>query len=169
MRPYVRTTEEANELFFDYESMLEGTGANFEDSYSYYDPVKPLSTALMLRDWMEEKQERDIVKSYGTTPGVLFAKQTNADWLLYAASELAKLSHLNTTRLLELRVRAKYGIRRELLDLVRLEQVGRVRARLMYDSGIRRVSDLRLPGSAEKVERLFGKEIANRILDQVRL
>lgn len=167
MRPYVRTTEEANELFFDYESMLEGTGANFDDSYGYYDPVKPLSTALMLRDWIDEKLERDIVKSYGTTPGVLFAKQTNADWLLYAASELAKLSHINMTKLLELRVRAKYGIRKELLDLVRLEQVGRVRARLMYDSGIRRVSDLRLPGSAEKVERLFGKETAKRILDQL--
>ncbi len=167
MRPYVRTTEEANELFFDYEQMLEGTGANFDDSYGYYDPVKPLSTALMLRDWIDEKLERDIVKSYGTTPGVLFSKQTNADWLLYAASELAKLSHMSITKLLELRVRAKYGIRKELLDLVRLEQVGRVRARLMYDNSIKRVSDLRLPGSAEKVERLFGKETAKRILEQV--
>ncbi len=169
MRPYVRITEEANELFFNYEPMLEGTGANFDGSYGYYDPVKPLSTALMLRDWIDEKQERDIVKNYGTTPGTLFAKQTNADWLLYAASELAKLSHLGMTKLLEIRVRAKYGIRKELLDLVRLEQVGRVRARLMYDNGIRCVSDLRLPGSAERVERLFGKETAKRIMDQVQV
>ncbi len=167
MRPYVKATEEASERFFDYQSLLETTGANFEDTFSYYDPIKPLSTALMLRDWSNEMPEREIVKRYGTTPGSLFVKQSNADWLLYSATELAKLSHLSITKLLELRVRTKYGIRKELLDLIRLEQVGRVRARLMYDNGIRRVSDLRQPGSAEKVERLFGKEVARRILEQI--
>jgi helicase len=121
----------------------------------------------MLRDWANEIPEREIVKKYGTTPGTLFVKQTNADWLLYSASELSKLSHLGITKLLELRVRTKYGIRKELLDLIRLEQVGRVRSRLMYDNGIRHVADLRLPGSAEKVEKLFGKEVAKRILEQL--
>jgi helicase len=169
MRPYARATEEANELFFDYERLMEGTGASIEsDATSYYDPVKPLSTALMLRDWINEIPEREIVRRYGTTPGSLFTKLNNADWLLYASSEFSKLLHLKITKLLELRVRAKYGIRKELLDLIRLEQVGRVRARLMYDNGIRRVSDLRLSGSAEKVESLFGKEIAKKILDQIK-
>ncbi|MGA3020687.1 MAG: DEAD/DEAH box helicase [Candidatus Micrarchaeales archaeon] len=168
MRPYVRATEEANELFFDYERLLEGVGASFgSDATSYYDPVKPLSTALMLRDWINEIPEREIVRKYGTTPGSLFTKLNNADWLLYASSELSKLLHLKITKLLELRVRTKYGIRKELLDLIRLEQVGRVRARLMYDNGIERVSDLRLSGSAEKVESLFGKEIAKKILEQI--
>lgn len=168
MRPHVRTTEEANELFFNYESLLEGSRVNYEsDSFSYYDPIKPLSTALMLRDWANEIPERDIVKKYGTTPGTLFVKMNNADWMLYAASELSKLTHLGITKLLELRVRTKYGIRKELLDLIRLEQVGRVRARLMYDKGIRHVADLRLPGSAEKVERLFGKEVAKKIMEQL--
>lgn len=168
MRPHVKATEEANELFFNYENLLEGSAANYEsDAFSYYDPVKPLSTALMLRDWANEIPERDIVKKYGTTPGTLFVKMTNADWLLYAASELSKLSHLGITKLLELRVRTKYGIRKELLDLIRLEQVGRVRARLMYDNGMKHVSDLRLPSSAEKVEKLFGKEVAKRILEQL--
>lgn len=168
MRPHARTTEEANELFFDYHHLLENTKANFDsEALSYYDPVKPLSTALMLRDWINEIPERDIVKKYGTTPGSLFVKLGNADWLLYASSELSKLLHIGTSKLLELRVRTKYGIRKELLDLIRLEQVGRVRARLMYDNGIRRVSDLRLSGSPEKVERLFGKEIAKKILEQL--
>jgi helicase len=168
MRPHVKATEEANELFFNYETLLEGSAANYEsDTLSYYDPIKPLSTALMLRDWANEIPERDIVKKYGTTPGTLFVKMTNADWLLYAASELSKLSHLSITKLLELRVRTKYGIKKELLDLIRLEQVGRVRARLMHDNGIKHVSDLRLPGSAEKVEKLFGKEVAKKILEQL--
>lgn len=168
MRPHVRTTEEANELFFNYESLLEGSSANYESDYlSYYDPIKPLSTALMLRDWSNEIPERDLVKKYGTTPGTLFAKLNNADWMLYATSEIAKLMHLGITKLLELRVRTKYGVKKELLDLIRLEQVGRVRARAMYANGIKHVSDLRQPGSAEKVEWLFGKEIAKRIMEQL--
>ena len=168
MRPHVKATEEASELFFNYESLLEGSVINYEaDSFSYYDPIKPLSTALMMRDWANETPERELVKKYSTTPGTLFVKLNNADWMLYATSEIAKLMHVSITKLLELRVRTKYGVRKELLDLIRLEQVGRVRARLMYANGIRRVSDLRLPGSAEKVERLFGKEIAKRIMEQL--
>jgi helicase len=168
MRPHAKVTEEASEMFFDYQRLLEGTKAHYDaESLSYYDPVKPLSTALMLRDWINEIPERDIVKKYGSTPGSLFAKVTNADWLLYASTELSKLMHISVIKLLEVRIRTKYGIRQELLDLIRLEQVGRVRARLMYDNGIKRVSDLRVEGNDAKVEKLFGKEIAKKILEQV--
>ena len=127
-----------------YEDLLNNTIASHEaDEFLIYDPVKPFSTALMLNDWISEKAEKDVIKEYKTTPGALFAKVTNADWLLYASMEIAKLMRLNSTRLLETRVRVKYGIKKELLDLIRLEQVGRVRARLMYDNGIKSVRDLR--------------------------
>lgn len=169
MRPFVKATDEASDLFFDYAGLIEGASVNPESGgLSYYDPVKPLSTALMLRDWISEIGERDVVKRYNTTPGSLFAKLNNSDWLLYASTELARLLKINVMKLLEIRMRVKYGIRKELLDLVRLEQVGRVRARAMYDNGIRRVSDLRSEQARAKVVSLFGKEIANRILDQVK-
>jgi helicase len=168
MRPHAKVTEEASDLFHMYEPLLENTHAHYDaETLSYYDPMKPLSTALMLRDWIGEVPERDIVKKYGSTPGSLFSKVTNADWLLYASTELSKLLHISVLKLLEVRIRTKYGIREELLDLIRLEQVGRVRARAMYDNGIRKVSDLRAEGSADKVEKLFGKEIAKKILEQV--
>ncbi|VVB76673.1 ATP-dependent DNA helicase Hel308 [uncultured archaeon] len=169
MRPYVRATEEASEQFFAYASLIESTRTNPEaNSYAYYDPLKPLSTALMLRDWAGELGEKDIVKRYGTTPGALFAKLSNSDWLFYASTELARLVRVSPARLLELRMRIKYGIKKELLDLIRLEQVGRVRARLMYDARIRKVSDLREEGAGKKVETLFGKQIAKTIMDQVK-
>ena len=99
MRPYVKATEEATELFFSYENLLMGgSGAKFDTGFSYYDPVKPLSTALMLRDWIGEISERDVVKKYSTTPGALFSKMTNADWLLYASEELAKLMHISVVK-----------------------------------------------------------------------
>ena len=122
----------------------------------------------MLRDWMSEVQEREVVKKYNTTPGALFAKLGNSDWLFYASAELARLVKVSPIRLIELRMRAKYGIRKELLDLIRLEQVGRVRARLLYDAGFKKVADLRAEGSEAKVARLVGsKEIARRIMEQV--
>lgn len=168
MRPYVKATEEANEKFLEYESLLNNTIASHEaDEFVIYDPVKPFSTALMLNDWISEKAEKDVIKAYRTTPGALFAKVTNADWLLYASMEIGKLMRLNTTRLLEARVRVKYGIKKELLDLIRLEQVGRVRARMMYDKGIRSVRDLRKKESEAVVQELFGKEITTKIISQV--
>jgi helicase len=162
MRPYVRATEEASELFFTYANLVEGAVAIHPD-----DPLRPLSTALMLRDWMSEVGEREVVKRYNTTPGALFAKLSNSDWIFYATAELARLVKVSPVRLIKLRMRAKYGIREELLDLIRLEQVGRVRARQMYDIGIKKVPDLRAEGAAAKVERLFGKQVAKTIMDQV--
>ncbi len=169
MRPYVRATDEAAEAFMHYQYMLNNTSVNYDsEELLFYDPIKPLSTALMLHRWINETTEQELTKAYSTTPGAIFAKITNADWLLYACTELGKLARVNTRPLLELRIRMKYGIRKELTDLVRLEQVGRVRARLLYSNGIKGVADLRKEGSAAKVELLFGKELSRRILDQVK-
>jgi len=54
--------------------------------------------------------------------------------MLYAAAELCRL--LKTQKLEELnslRLRVKYGIKAELVDLVRLRGIGRVRARMLYN------------------------------------
>ncbi len=168
MRPHVKVTEEAEEKFVYYNSLLASNFEGDEIEDFYFHPEKPFSTALMLRDWMDEKVEPDLVKKYGTTPGAVFTKINNADWLLYAATEISKIMRINPIDLIEARVRIRYGIRKELLDLVSLEQVGRVRARVMYANGIKRVADLRAPGMDKTLERLFGLEIAKRIMLQVR-
>ena len=162
MRPYSRVTEEAELELHKYYGMVKQHG----DINSYYDPEKPFSTALMLRDWISEKSEAEIFSKYGETPGSLYTKLSNANWIAYSAMELARLIKEKQKGILELRVRLRYGIKKELLDLVRLEQVGRVRARMMYNAGIRKVSDMEKPGSAEKLERLFGKDIAEKIRSQ---
>ncbi len=168
MRPYVRATEEAEERYFEYQEMVDNSIARYDQSESmFYDPVKPFSTALMLNEWISEKVEREIMKDYRTTPGALFVKVTNADWLLYSAMELAKLSRINAVKLLEMRIRVKYGIRKELMDLIRLEQVGRVRARMMFNNGIRKAHDIRKPEAQEAMKSMFGKETAGKIIAQV--
>ncbi len=169
MRPYMKATDDAAEAFMHYQYMLNNTTVNYDsEDLMYYDPIKPLSTALLLHRWINETSEQELTKAYSTTPGAIFSKITNADWLLYACTELGKLARVNTRPLLELRIRMKYGIKKELTDLVRLEQVGRVRARMLYGNGITSVADLRKEGAAAAVERLFGKELTRRILDQVK-
>ncbi len=163
MRPYSKVTEEAELEMHKYYPMLKQPG----DLESYYEPERPFSTALMLRDWISERSEAELLKKYGETPGSLYTKLSNADWLAYSSMELAKLMKARYTTLLELRVRLRYGIKKELLDLIRLEQVGRVRARMMYAAGITKVSELRKEGAEQKLERLFGKEIAKKIYGQV--
>ncbi|MDE1762174.1 MAG: DEAD/DEAH box helicase [Candidatus Micrarchaeota archaeon] len=169
MKPHVKTTEEAEEKFVHYGSLLatEIGGAEFEGIYDY--PEKAFSTAMMIEDWMAEKTEPELVKKYSSTPGALFSKVSNADWLLYAAAEIAKIMHIPTMDLIELRVRTRYGIKKELLDLVQLEQVGRVRARTMFAQGIKSRADLRKQGMDKTLEKLFGPEVSRRIMEQVKV
>ena len=133
--------------------------------YGYYDPVRAFSTALMLKDWTDEQKEQDIVKKYKSTPGEIYSKLSNADWMIYSAIELAKLIHKSAHSMINIRVRLRYGIKEELLDLVRLEQIGRVRARLLFMNGIRKVSDIR--ENRGRVEALLGKEVSKKVFDQL--
>ncbi len=158
MRPYVKEIDDIV-LLDNYSDLID---FSFNE-----EPEKAFSTALMLFDWINEKKENEITEKYNITPGNFFNKINNADWLLYSAIELAKLIKINTTKLIILRARVKYGVKEELLDLVRLDYVGRVRARAMYINGIKSVKDLNKENSLDLLSHLFGKEIAEKIIKQV--
>jgi ATP-dependent DNA helicase len=70
--------------------------------------------------------------------------------------------------LTELMVRVRYGVRRELLDLVKLRGVGRVRARSMFDHGVRSLDDVRAieVGRLARVPKV-GDALAKSIKEQV--
>ncbi|MGC8670091.1 MAG: DEAD/DEAH box helicase [Candidatus Micrarchaeia archaeon] len=159
MKPYVRATQEAEAEY----ALYMNNRRRFINTYDYVnmDPVGAFSTALMLREWISETKEQEIVKKYNTTPGALYSKITNADWLIYAAIEMARILHKRVNNLIDMRVRLRYGIKEELMDLVRLSQIGRARARLLFENGIRSVNDVR--SNTEKVKLILGKEIAEMI------
>ncbi len=165
MRPYVKPTEEAEAEFVRYKTMSSAIYENESMDYGYYDPVSAFSTALMLGEWINEADENSIVKKYRTTPGVLYIKLSNAEWLIYSAIEIAKIMHKSIHRLVDTRVRIRYGIKEELLDLVRLEQIGRVRARRLYGNGIKSVQDIR--ANVEIVRSVLGSEVAKKVFMQL--
>jgi len=159
MKPYVRATNEAEEAYVSYMHMHKHLSRNYD--YENTDPVGAFSTALMLNDWANEIKEQEIVKNYHTTPGALYSKITNADWLIYSSIEIAKIIHKKVNAMIDMRVRLRYGIKEELMDLVRLTQIGRARARILYNNGIKSVSDVRT--NTERVKLILGKDIAEMV------
>ncbi|MEM7819705.1 MAG: DEAD/DEAH box helicase [Candidatus Aenigmatarchaeota archaeon] len=132
--------------------------------YEYDEFISRFKTALMFFDWMNEIGEDKMLDKYGITPGELYNKITNAEWLLYAASEIAILINKKdiANRFNKLRLRIKYGVKEELLKLIKIKGIGRVRARLLYNSGIKNPFDIKNV-SIEKLEKILGPKTAKNI------
>ncbi len=124
-------------------------------------------TALALEEWMNERGEDFLMDNYGVTPGGLRSKVDIADWLLYSCQELSNLLRLReeSKKIRKIRTRMKYGIKEELVSLVKLREIGRARARILYNSGYRTVSSLR-KAPKERLGDLLGPKIAQKVMEQ---
>jgi len=124
-------------------------------------------SAMMLEQWIKEKREQELFKDYGLAPGVLFGKTRIIEWLAYSTEELSKV--LNEPRHIvlanKLGKRVKHGVKEELLLLVELKGIGRVRARKLFNSGIKRPSEV-MP-NIFKVESLLGKKVSDALVKQL--
>lgn len=94
-----------------------------------------------------------------------------ANWLSYCLREISK--HVERADLLDeldnLRKRIVYGIREELLDLVRVKGIGRVRARILHKHGIKNLNDL-AKTPVDKLAEIdkIGSTIADNIKSELR-
>jgi len=87
-----------------------------------------------------------VSDNLGVEPGDMYRIVENAEWLSYSLLEFSKLLKREDllTSIYRTRLRIKYGIKEELLSLVGLQGIGRIRARAMYNAGltdIRKVSE----------------------------
>ncbi len=115
-----------------------------EDLTDYEFFLSDLKTAIVLEDWIEEKDEDSILKHYNIGPGDLRNKVETADWLLYSMREMANIFNKDAYPMVtEIISRVRYGVRRELLPLTALKGVGRSRARSLFDRGLRNAAELR--------------------------
>jgi len=129
-----------------------------------------LKTAYMLNDWMNEKDMDEIIEKYGIGPGDVHMRVEIADWLLYSYLRLASIEKVPYIKNIEdLWIRIKYGIRNELLELVQLPNVGRVRARRLYSMGYRTLSDI-ANSDVKKISSIpgFGEKLAAFIVEEAR-
>ncbi len=136
-----------------------------EDGYEYGLFLREVKTALLLYDWIEEKDDDTLAESFGVGPGDVHARVETARWLLHAMEAIASLfapEMEGPVRRVEKRV--AHGIREELLPLVKLPGVGRKRARTLYAYGYRSLSDV-LSADPRVIQNLpgFGPGVVKKI------
>jgi helicase len=138
----------------------------FDDDYDEF--VNSLKTAKFFMEWLDEKDEQFLLERFDIRPGEISSKKDIADWLLYSAEELSKLMkmHVLIKDIAKLRFRLKYGAREELIPLLQLKNIGRVRARIMFNNKIKDISDVKKI-DLTTLTQLLGKNIALDVKKQV--
>jgi len=155
----------------DYESaslMIENNSSELLEPISEYDCSRSL---LALQSWITESSELSLSDSLGIESGDMHRMTENANWLTYCLREISK--HVERVDLLDeladLRTRIVYGIRGELLDLVKVKGIGRVRARILYKHGIKNLDDLaKIPVNKLAEIDKIGSTIADNIKTELR-
>ncbi|TMK43602.1 MAG: DEAD/DEAH box helicase, partial [Actinobacteria bacterium] len=128
-----------------------------------------VKTATLLQDWIDERSEDEVTRKFGIGPGDIRRMVDQGVWLMYAMSELGKIfNKKKVMRLTRLMLRIQYGIKEELLDLIQLRGVGRVRARAMFARGFKTLRDLQKanPGDLARIPTI-GPALATRIAEQL--
>ncbi len=117
--------------------------SQFDEAYD--DFLNSVKTALFFQDWIDEKDEEWLLETYNIRPGEINAKIEIADWLLYSSYELAKMMRFQELLkyISRLRIQLKYGVKEELIPLLKLKNIGRVRARKMYGNKLKSLTDLK--------------------------
>ena len=128
-----------------------------------------LKTASVLEAWVTEVPILEITRKFGIGAGDLRSKVEDAEWLLFATSRLASRFQRRLGRAIDdLSLRVRYGAAEELLDLVRLRGIGRVRARLLYRAGYPDRESLR-HAPVDRIEQVLrSRALAESVVTQLR-
>ncbi|MEM1579999.1 MAG: DEAD/DEAH box helicase [Nitrososphaerota archaeon] len=142
---------------------------NRDDEF-YEEYLDAVRLAMVLEAWIEEMPDSELYDRFGIQPGDMAALRESAEWIAYSASQIAKISGHSkyVTPFQILSERIKHGVREELLPLVRLRGIGRVRARALYRAGYTSIEKLKAT-TVEDLKRILGigEKIARSILEQL--
>ena len=75
----------------------------------------------------------------GVEPGDMYRIVETSEWLAYSLYKVAKIIGREDllNEIYNLRIRIKYGIKEELMSLIQFRGIGRVKARSLYNAGIK--------------------------------
>jgi len=137
------------------------------EEYEWF--LSDLKTASLIEDWIDEIHEDGIVNKYNVGPGDIHNIVDMVNWLLHASREFARMYNFDcVSDLTELILRVQYGCKKELLNLVSLKGIGRIRARALYTSGFKTIGDLhKVPLKRIADVKTIGIAIARSIKKQI--
>lgn len=134
------------------------------DDYELY--LDGLAIALTLAEWIEETREREIYERMRIEPGDFAVLRERAEWIAYSAGQVLRVAGRRglASRFAELAERIKHGVKPDILELVSIPEVGRVRGRELWRNGFRSLREI----AEAPVERLqavpgIGPRLAERI------
>ncbi len=171
MRPFSREIDVlAVQLEQHRDELFMEAPNEWDDHLNYEQFLGEIKTALVMKNWIEEVSEEKLIEQFSVQPGDLYRTIDNAKWLLHATDELAPLFKAKEIKPLaeELVERVSKGIKKELLPIVHLEGVGRVRGRIIFNAGYRTIEDIK-HASIEQLTNLptIGPRLAKKIKEQV--
>ena len=119
------------------------------------------------REWIGEAKEEYISEVFRVGPGDIRRVAEAAEWLMHSLAELSKHLELGVTYSAgQLAERIHYGAGPDLLTLLNLKGVGRVRARKLYQAGYTSMPKLKAADLSD-VGKILGPKVAEKILAQL--
>jgi helicase len=171
MRPYAREQDAISVFLEEHKQELLVTPPDeWQDSIAYEQFLGEIKTAATLDAWIEEMSEETLIEKFRVQPGDLYRTIENAKWLLHTTHELAQLfgNRPMLPQILEVKQRVEKGVKKELLPLVKLEGVGRVRGRIIYNAGYKTAEEIKRASLNDLASLpLIGPKLAKRIKEQV--
>lgn len=155
----------------DYEELsllIQGRRSELLYQISEYDCSRSF---WALCEWIEETGDKVLSDGMGVEPGDMFRIKELSEWLAYSLYEVAKLLRREDLlpELYNLRIRIRYGVKEELLPLVALEGIGRVRARALYSAGLTDVNKIaKAPQAKLAAISKIGPAVAEKLKDQLK-
>ena len=139
--------------------------------FSEINEVECSRSLLALFEWIHETSDRNLSDRLSVEPGDMHRMVEISNWLAHSLYQVAKLLKRGDLlkELHNLQIRIRYGIREELIPLVRLKEIGRARARALYDAGVvdaRKVTET--PEAKLSAIPKIGPTLAKRLKEQLK-
>jgi helicase len=167
-----REEEQLESLLDVYYNEIPGT---MDDAYipSWEEYLSRLKTALFLYDWINEKPEQEIVEKYDLGPGDIRSLAETAEWIAHGLKKvslmLEGIDSYVAQKLETIEIRLRYGVKEDIIELLAIPGVGRVRARRLYLAGFRTIEDIAkaTPSQLKKIEGI-GDALSVRLIEEAR-
>ncbi|MDP2841425.1 MAG: ATP-dependent DNA helicase [Candidatus Methanoperedens sp.] len=168
MRPlYLRSNDYGwiSDFIMEHSGEFVQIPPQFMKDYEWF--LSEVKTACVMLDWINEIKEEDMVKKYGIGEGDIRALSETSLWLVHSMAELGiDQKRSCAIKAKELAQRVEYGASPELLELIQIRGIGRVRARKLYTAGIRGMEAL-LTADQNAIARIIGTKTAMKVLRQI--
>ncbi len=146
---------------------------NQYEIFEEYDLPNKFLLLKIFYDWVSEVSEQELLDKYDIQPGILHQKVESMKWIAYATRALAEIVDkqgyadlIKDMSLFEYRLR--YGVGKELLFLVELPGIGRVKARKLYSVGIRNIGDIK-KADPIKLAGLIGQKTRDKLYEHLKI